>query len=406
MRFQSDSTRVIVLVALRPRVKPKLDEVLDVSYESADHGNRTFTTHFANAPKYLTGRCSEVDARGLTDIMVGDGVQMRQFSLRDKNILVIEGEMLLRDRKQPRDGGGSGDDYEISPEDVENLFNAVGDAAVARFNEHRADKDAFEQVWVNRTILVAPDEDWGEWLVRPQEIEVGLEGLKDMRVLVGWGNNVVVLPDRGDAPERADGSLVRRAQEHVVTGLTAAQFAWLDLEEVSAGQAGLVLELQNRTLKRSDLERIERGVGMLSLVSIGCQTNVDRLHEWSQGLWGRVAQGLLNLWGVEKMSASIEERFDGMARAMTWRRDTLDSRMKSQVEVVAFALATLSVIDLLITVYEFATSSGLKTLTVDGRDVSFLEVVARIPADLWLAGAVVVVSFILAMYLRSTRSDS
>lgn len=402
MHFFSDSVRVIVLIALRPKVPDSIEERIRRSSEDERQLDRTFNTHFSDAPDYLTGSSVPFEFKFRPGIMErdGGGVRARVFTSREKKVLVVEGTMMLRDRGQARPDGGEGG-WDMMMEDVENLFNAVGDAAL----EDSGLKDDFDKMWVNRTLIVESGEGIGQWVIGCRDVKVGIDGLENLRIQVGWGNNAIVVPSEGDRSIGFDNAL-RRAEEQVVKGLTTAQFAWLDLEAVSAEQAEIVRRLQAPDLRRADLERIERTIGTLSLLSIGYQTNLHRLHEWSQGLWGQVARDLLTQWDVNKTSDGIDRRFDEIGRVLAWRRDVLDSRTKAQLEVVAFILATLSVIDLSITVHEFAASDHLTVISVGGRSVSLLELIAMVPADLWVAGAILLVTGMLVMYLRSMRSSS
>lgn len=369
-------------------------DLLKETRPSADEerGLDQLDTRFADAPEYFSGQW--VPHEGFTHPLVHEKPRLFTVELRGKHLFVVAGAL-------------RGPLRQVSTEQLErDWFNQIADDAQVYLSKIYPSLSEMKRLWVNRTLELG-DSDRVEFWQSGELCEVSFPSHMVRKpfswarprarehqgaVSLAWGNNVT----HGLALESYEFL-------HLVQGLVVAQFIWIDFQICLDTLAKAVWALQKDRLGRRNLDAIEREAVALSLCSIGYWQIVESLHLRAQGLWGDVAKGVLEVWDHESLANRLKEQFEELSRMIEWRRNLIASATTEKVELVAFVLASLSVVDLAMTIYEFALSGDVVRETVGGRAVSLFDLVAAMPSDVILAFAMALVSAILFFYVWSRR---
>ena len=278
------------------------------------------------------------------------------------------------------------------------LESWLTDAATEYATRHRLGEIA----WAHRVAMT--DEAAllpADWLGEdPVSVEVTTNGNDGGRPIVGilsvgWGNSLAT----GDLDAE------ERVWRHTVRGLVDAQTLWRELSWISeqathATRANSIDGGAKRSEVTSFLHRLDELEAKKALHNLA----FDELITVFGGPRRRAAEVALLSWGYERVHERVTQRLTDLASVAEKRAKTLDANYQRTVEGILFALGTVAVLEVALSLVGTAWSGAVDTVPGQGSSIPLLSAVREVGADSVITFAIVVL-LLGALWLRRSRRE-
>ncbi len=260
-----------------------------------------------------------------------------------------------------------------------------------------------ESKWISRT-LVVDDKDVipKDWL-HSRSLQLSPETIAALRcreAYVGWGNNVIV--GAAGSIDRMSAFMCHREDNEAVRlfidGLVDAQSFWIEAEALAKDAVMMVLEQRDDEDKGQDIGEESENV-LSNLAYLNALYNDYDMS--TQGIRHDVAHTQLKAWNYYDLCSSIGERLHDAEGLHKRKQQKKDAHYHHLVEIILYALGSLSVISLALDFYQTALSGNVD-MAPQGIVAAFVQCFGL---DNSVLLSLIIIVLLIMLYIRANRDE-